>query len=139
MDQTAAPKVTRAEQYSKLLTVVSRIMVQLKKTCTTEQCAALSEEGVALVADGQPKAAKGWLIEEERLNFHDKLESLLTRTIAAIQSRKTAETKKLRLPDGSTCRRTWFLTKTAVTCVTKCSSRPQKSARCTWESVRRVR
>jgi hypothetical protein len=99
-----APKVTRAEQYSKLLTVVSRIMVQLKKTCTTEQCAALSEEGVALVADGQPKAAKGWLIEEERLNFHDKLESLLTRTIAAIQSRKTAETAKLRLPDGSTCR-----------------------------------
>jgi hypothetical protein len=103
--QTApAPKVTRAEQYTKLLTVVERIIVQLKKTCTTEQCAALSQEGVALIADAQPKQQKGWLVEEERLDFHSKLDSLLTRAIAAIQSRKTPDTANLKLPNGSACR-----------------------------------
>jgi hypothetical protein len=100
-----APKMTRQEQYAKLLTVTGRIMVQLKKTCKTDQCAALSEEGFALVADGQPKAAKGWLIEEERLDFHNKLDSLLTRTIVAIQaSKKTPDSAKLKLPDCATCR-----------------------------------
>jgi hypothetical protein len=105
--QTAAPapKLTRTEQYQKLMTVTNRIMVQLKKTCKTEQCAALSDEGVALVADAQPKAAKGWLVEEERLDFHNKLDSLFTRVIAAIQaSKKTPETSKLKLPDGAACR-----------------------------------
>jgi hypothetical protein len=97
--------VTRAEQYTKLLTVVERVMVQLKKTCNTEQCAALSQEGVALVADAQPKQQKGWLVEEERLDFHNQLDSLLTRTIAAIQSsKKTPDTTKLKLPDGYACR-----------------------------------
>jgi hypothetical protein len=105
--QTAAPapKLTRTEQYQKLMTVTNRIMVQLKKTCKTEQCAALSDEGLALVADAQPKAAKGWLAEEERLDFHNRLDSLLTRVIAAIQaSKKTPDTSKLKLPDGAACR-----------------------------------
>jgi hypothetical protein len=104
--QTApAPKLTRTEQYQKLMTVVSRIMVQLKKTCKTDQCAALSDEGLALIADAQPKAAKGWLVEDERLDFHNKLDSLLTRTIAAIQaSKKTQDTAKLKLPDCAACR-----------------------------------
>jgi hypothetical protein len=104
--QTApAPKVTRTEQYQKLLTVTANIMLQLKKTCKTDECAALSEEGLALVADAQPKAAKSWLVEEERLDFHTKLDSLLTRTIAAIQaSKKTPDTAKLKLPDCPACR-----------------------------------
>jgi len=80
-------------------------MVQLKKVCKSEECSSLADEGVALVVDAQPKQQKGWLAEEERLDFHNKLDSLLTRTIAAIQSnRKTPDTAKLKLPDGSACR-----------------------------------
>ncbi|MGC1559442.1 MAG: hypothetical protein WA820_06315 [Bradyrhizobium sp.] len=79
-------------------------MVQLPRVCKTDECGSLATEGAALIADAQTKHQKGLLVDAERATFHDNLDSVLTRTIAAIRAnRKTTTTAKVKLPDGFTC------------------------------------
>ena len=105
--QTAPPPSKSAVQYQKLFTVMQGIMVQLKKACKTEECASLATEGAAIVTDAQPKQQKGWLVEEDRLVFHDKLDSLLTRVRNAVlansAAKKNPEVAKLKIPEGLAC------------------------------------
>jgi hypothetical protein len=98
------PAVKSTVQYQKLFAVTSGIMVQLPKVCKTDECGSLATEGAALIADAQTKHQKGLLVDAERATFHDNLDSVLTRTIAAIRAnRNTTTTATVKLPDGLTC------------------------------------
>jgi hypothetical protein len=98
------PAVKSAVQYQKLFAVTSGIMVQFPKVCKTDECGSLATEGAALIADAQTKHQKGLLVDAERATFHDNLDSVLTRTIAAIRANRNATTTaKVKLPDGLTC------------------------------------
>jgi hypothetical protein len=95
------PKLTRAEQYAKLLGITDALMIGLKRVCKSDTCTALAAEGTALVAEARPKAAKNWFGYEQDLpTFHEQLTSVLTRMIAAIQANHY---QKTNLPDCPTC------------------------------------
>jgi hypothetical protein len=106
--QTAPPpKATPQEQYQRLLVAVSIIMAHMKQSCKSEACVALIAEGTPFVADAQEKNKKGLLVDEERTEFHKKLNSFLTRTREALQVEATKEdpkgTTKLQIPEGLSC------------------------------------
>jgi hypothetical protein len=104
-------KLTLAEQYGKLLDITAGVMTKLREVCKTDECAALSTEGLALTTEARPKVAKDWAgYEQDMASFHARHASVMRRTIAVLQAnRPTTTSERMKfsgpLPDADVFRK----------------------------------
>jgi hypothetical protein len=148
--QTAPPpqKATPEVQYQRLFKAVNLLVKRLKDVCKTEECAALVTEETALIADAQEKQKKGSLVNDERIQFHKNLDSLLIRVktaLVAVDAERDNGAARLRIPQRPAHSAGKPGVKTIVYDQDRCDlcyqvlKRPQRYVRSILESVRRAR
>jgi hypothetical protein len=80
--------------YQTLFALSNNIARQTKEVCKTETCNKASDELAAVLADGQEKHKKEWLVQETRKQFHADYDASMKKLRAALIDGLPESTKK---------------------------------------------